>query len=359
MIGSRSGDLAYIVSEQLAIFISCIMQSPITVEAPPPVKRKYVKKEKPDAKEKTKKNKQTKWETDSAFIPDPTKEKPEPDIVEKTYVMNEGQWVEEEQGEKDAAIQALLAEVDKIPQIPSPPRAPTVDLLTCPFHLKPLTRKKPPDEIEKQEVLFCPDVDCPVFLFGNNLEAYLKALHYTAPSFDVVDCWDILQCYCSFTPTLKLSQSQSNPNRLYLSCNNFNKELRCPYFQWFDEPFTNKNAAWQDELRFEFKQLPVPTSREEAKRKEQENRELCRKMAHKDYFSNLKQEMEKKRKNLSETGCTDGWGCGGRARENGGGARENGGGGGPRKDPFIYYSRGVPSKWDPYASTDGGGAVLF
>ena len=142
--------------------------------------------------------------------------------------MKAGQWVEEE---KDEAIQALLTEVDKIPQIGSPPTQPPVDLLTCPFHLKPMTRKKPPDEIEKQEVLFCPEIDCPVFLFASNLDAYLEALHYTPPSQDVIECWDMLHCYCHFTPVLKLSQSEANANRLYLSCNNWCKELKCPYFQ--------------------------------------------------------------------------------------------------------------------------------
>ena len=307
------------------------MQSPTTVEAPP-VKRKYVKKDKPDSKEK--KKKKPKWETDSpALKTDPVKETPEPIVVEKHYAMKEGQWVEEQ--EKNAAIQALLAEVDMIPQIGSPPgpqsrsppRAPlaVVDLLTCPFHLKPLTRKKPPDEIEKQEVLFCPDVDCPVFLFAGNIDAYLQALHYTLPSHDVMECWDILQCFCHFTPVLKLSQSETNPNRLYLSCNNWCKELKCPYFQWYDDPFTNKNAAWQDEMRFEFKHLPVPASREEAKRKAQEHKEACKKMAFQQYFTNLKADMEEKRKNLVKTG--------------GGG----GGGGGGRKSPFVYYTRAVPS----------------
>lgn len=52
---------------------------------------------------------------------DPAKETVEPLVVEKNYVMKEGQWVEEEEKEKDEAIQALLAEVDKIPQIGSPP----------------------------------------------------------------------------------------------------------------------------------------------------------------------------------------------------------------------------------------------
>ena len=306
------------------------MQSPTTVEAPP-VKRKYVKKD--PSKEKTKNKKKPKWETDSpALNTDSLKETPEPMVVEKHYVMKDGQWVEESEQEKDQAIQSLLAEVDMIPQIGSPPgpqknrsppRAPlvVVDLLTCPFHLKPLTRRKPPDEIEKQEVLFCPEVDCPVFLFASNIDAYLQALHYTPPSQDVIECWDILQCFCHFTPILKLSQSEANPNRLYLSCNNWQKELKCPYFQWYDQPFTNKNAAWQDEMRFEFKQLPVPVSREEAKRKAQEHKEACKKMAYQQYFTNLKADMEEKRKNLVKTG----------------------GGGGPRRSPFVYYTRAVPS----------------
>ena len=330
------------------------MQSPTTVEALP-VKRKYTKKDKPDSKEK--KKKKPKWETDSPSVlkTDPAKETPEPIVVEKHYAMKDGQWVEEQEQEKDQAIQSLLAEVDMIPQIGSPPgpqsrsppRAPlvVVDLLTCPFHLKPLTRKKPPDEIEKQEVLFCPDVDCPVFLFASNIDAYLQALHYTLPSHDVMECWDILQCFCHFTPVLKLSQSESNPNRLYLSCNNWNKELKCPYFQWFDLPFSNKNAAWQDEMRFEFKQIPVPTSREEAKRKAQEHKEACKKMAYQQYFTSLKADMEEKRKNLMKPGSGSGGGGGGPredgAREGGGGgARE---GGGRKSSPFVYYTRAVPS----------------
>ena len=331
------------------------MQSPVEAL---PVKRKYVKKDKADSKEK--KKKKPKWETDSpALKTDPVKETPEPIVVEKHYAMKEGQWVEEQEQEKDQAIQALLAEVDMIPQIGSPPgpqsrsppRAPlaVVDLVTCPFHLKPLTRKKPPDEIEKQEVLFCPDIDCPVFLFASNIDAYLQALHYTLPSHDVMECWDILQCFCHCTPVLKLSQSEANPNRLYLSCNNWNKELKCPYFQWFDLPFSHKNAAWQDEMRFEFKHLPVPASREEAKQKEKETREACKKRAFVEYFTNLKAEQEEKRKNLMKT---SGWGApredgargggGGGPREDG--AREDGGGGGgERKSPFVYYTRAVPT----------------
>lgn len=87
------------------------MQSPTTAEAPPPVKRKYTKKK--DKEDKNNKKKKQ-WETDSAFIPDPATERPEPDIIEKSYVMTkEGQWVEEK--EKDEAIEALLNEVNQLP----------------------------------------------------------------------------------------------------------------------------------------------------------------------------------------------------------------------------------------------------
>lgn len=90
--------------------------------------------------------KKPKWETDSPLKTDSLKETPELIVVEKNYVMKDGQWVEEREQEKDQAIQSLLAEVDMIPQIGSPPqprsgsppRAPlaVVDLLTVSFLLE-------------------------------------------------------------------------------------------------------------------------------------------------------------------------------------------------------------------------------
>lgn len=289
---------------------------------------------------------------------DPTKETPAPLIEEKRYVMNNGWWVEEEEQrkEQEEALREFMVEVDKIPQIGSLPQVP-VDLLKCPFHFKPLTRKKPPDEIEKQEVLFCPEVDCSVFQFAGNLEAYLQALHYTPPSIDVTECWDMLQCYCHFTPVLKLSQSQANHNRLYLSCNNFTKALKCPYFQWFDEPFSNKNAAWQDEMRFIFRKLPIPANREEARKKMKENTEACKRMGYHQYFSGVKADIGEKRKKMMERG---------NGSPRGGGPRKDGGGGdGPKQTSILYFTRADSSnEWGvspviSSSSTDGAGTVLF
>ena len=39
-----------------------------------------------------------------------------------------------------------------------------------------------------------------------------------------------LKCHCDYTPRMKLSQSQKNPGRVFLTC--FKKHNPCPYFQW-------------------------------------------------------------------------------------------------------------------------------
>lgn len=257
------------------------------------VKRKYVRKNPSNSKKKVK--------TDADppaldFVPDPTTEKPEPLITDKSYVLDEqGKWVEEEQ---PLSIEALVNDFNEAISDP------LVDLLSCPFHCKPLTRKKPTTEEEgekkKKEVLFCPVLGCPVFLFAENMEPYVRALHYTLPSKDVEECWDILACYCNEAPSLKLSTSRLNPNRLYLVCNNFNKDLKCPYFQWFEEPFSPKTAAWQDEIRFVLSHQPVPENRQEAKEQEKQRKERAKQENLLTYFGSMQTRLKCKREELEE-----------------------------------------------------------
>ena len=317
------------------------------------IKRKYVRKD-PSKK---------KFKTDSALVlnhavkdsalvlpnhaaivaelvPSPATEKPEPTVVEKNYVMNEkGAWVEEEES---SSIDALVHDFNEAIS------EPLMDLMTCPFHLKPLTRKKPPADIEKKEVLFCPTPFCPVFLFADSMEPYLRALHYTFPSKDVEECWDILACYCNQTPTLRLSNSSLNPNRLYMICANFNKDLKCPYFQWFEEPFNHKVAAWQDEIRFLLSHQPVPDNRKDAIAQEKERRERERQENLMVYFGGIQQNLKEKK--MEEGGAYDCGPSGGRDARGGGGG---GGGGGdegfsssgdektpqPKKSPFVYFTK--------------------
>ena len=295
------------------------------------IKRKYVRK---NAGKK-------KLKTDSAvvlphhpaavsdFVPSPTTEKVEPMVLEKSYVLDEeGQWLEEASN-----IDRLVNEFNEAIS------EPLMDLLNCPFHSKPLTRKKTPAEVEKKEVLFCPVMHCPVFLFADSMEPYLRALHYTLPSKDVEECWDILACYCNETPSLKLSTSQLNPNRLYLVCANFNKDLKCPYFQWFEEPFSSKTGAWQDEIRFLLSHQPVPRDRQEAINQEKQRREKQRQDNLLSYFGGIQRNLKEKGDNL-EGGGSGGGGRGGR-----GGGEEGFSSSSssdektpqPKTDPFVYF----------------------
>ena len=80
-------------------------------------------------------------------------------------------------------------------------------------------------------------------------------------------------------------------------------------------------------------------------------------MAFQQYFTNLKADMEERRKNLMKTGSSssgsgpsreDGGGGSGPREDGGGGpredgAREDGGVGGPRREPFVYFTKAVPS----------------
>ena len=62
-------------------------------------------------------------------------------------------------------------------------------------------------------------------------------------------------------------------------------------------------------------------------------------MGYQQYFTNLKADMEEKRKNWMKPGGSGG----------------GGGGGGPRRDPFVYFTKAQPSNWGPAVSTYGGG----
>ena len=247
----------------------------------------------------------------------------------------EGTWVEERSSSIDALVHDFNEAISE----------PLMDLMNCPFHSKPLTQKKPPAQVEKKEVLFCPVVTCPVLLFADNMEPYLRALHYTIPSKDVEECWDILACYCNQTPSLKLSKSQLNPNRLYMVCANFNKDLKCPYFQWFEDPFNSKVAAWQDEIRFVLSHQPVPTTRQEAILQEKQRRERAKQENLLVYFGDIQKSMREKRiESCSGGGGRDNGGRGGGGRDEGFSSSASSGDEKtpqPKKDPFVYFVRGV------------------
>ena len=46
--------------------------------------------------------------------------------------------------------------------------------------------------------------------------------------------WGTFACHCELVPTLKLSQTSRNPNKVFLCCPK-TREARCGYFQWIHQ----------------------------------------------------------------------------------------------------------------------------
>ena len=75
---------------------------------------------------------------------------------------------------------------------------------------------------------------CPVYFgsFENKqkvLEALCNEIH-----FKVLNEWGTFSCHCGLVPILKLSQTPSNKNKVFLGCPK-KIEARCNFFQWIHE----------------------------------------------------------------------------------------------------------------------------
>jgi len=63
---------------------------------------------------------------------------------------------------------------------------------------------------------------------------------YRQPHPDVCDQWNCLLCFCREPVTPQLSQSQDNPNRLFMPCSKKN----CKFFRWADKPLGQSYWKW-------------------------------------------------------------------------------------------------------------------
>ena len=61
------------------------------------------------------------------------------------------------------------------------------------------------------------------------LEALCNEIH-----FKVLSEWGTFSCHCGLVPILKLSQTPSNKNKVFLGCPK-KIEARCNFFQWIHE----------------------------------------------------------------------------------------------------------------------------
>ena len=104
----------------------------------------------------------------------------------------------------------------------------------CPFHpLVPLKILNP-DTVDEPYYYSCND--CPVWCTSNTVATVLPELeNHTHP--EVRAKLEELKCRCDLKPRMKLSQSEKNPDKVYLICGqNPREKERCGYFQWMHGP---------------------------------------------------------------------------------------------------------------------------
>ena len=75
---------------------------------------------------------------------------------------------------------------------------------------------------------------CPVY-FGNadNKQTVLNTICNEIHA-KIQQQWGTFACHCGLVPTLKLSQTSRNPNKVFV-CRPKTREARCGYFQWIHQ----------------------------------------------------------------------------------------------------------------------------
>ena len=92
---------------------------------------------------------------------------------------------------------------------------------------------------------------CPVFFggFEQKLTVLNKLCHEIHPK--IQQTWGAIACFCGLVPKLKLSQTEKNPNKVFLACSKV-REARCNFFQWIHlapKPLKVPKASSPSELK--------------------------------------------------------------------------------------------------------------
>ena len=101
----------------------------------------------------------------------------------------------------------------------------------CPVHDERDMKCLNPDAVSGAFFFKCSLQDCPVFFTESTREAVCHQLQAQVhPSVHARLVHGDLKCHCHFTPRMKLSRTQKNPGRVFLTC--FKRDRPCAYFQW-------------------------------------------------------------------------------------------------------------------------------
>ena len=119
--------------------------------------------------------------------------------------------------------------------------------IPCPFHELTFMEIRYPVDAGKSMYMFCPLPACPVFATAEKSQAVMQEL--TTNTHDDVrrslTSFEPLKCKCDLTPKMRISQTQKNFNRVFLTCGQQDRELQCKYFQWMHTPVKKPERPFQ------------------------------------------------------------------------------------------------------------------
>ena len=130
-----------------------------------------------------------------------------------------------------------------------PPMQEPVEPVTvpCPFHESTLMEIRYPVSADKSMYMFCPLPACPVFTTVDKSQAVMQEL--ITNTNEEVRCrltsFEALQCKCGLIPKMRLSQTERNRNRVFLTCGQPGIDNQCKYFQWMHGPLWKPKRPFQ------------------------------------------------------------------------------------------------------------------
>ena len=145
-----------------------------------------------------------------------------------------------------------------------------VDTYYCPIHEEQEMQCLNPDAVCGALLFKCGVPDCAVFFTSDNYQAVCHQLRQAIhPTVHQRLYHADLKCHCDYTPRMKLSRSDKNYGRVFLTC--FKKNAPCSYFQWVHwkvrEPqgpmdaYVQKPGTWHRPAYVKYQKQPKPYDR--------------------------------------------------------------------------------------------------
>ena len=133
----------------------------------------------------------------------------------------------------------------------------------CPFHPHQFITCVNPQASFGPLRFKCPQEGCPVYLFEDTREVMMEALKKdTHPQVQSRIERGELKCKCGWVPKMKLSRTDKNPNKVFLSCGSLIMHGKpCGYFQWLHGPLWRPREPVQPTLRQWVKDTPPEVQR--------------------------------------------------------------------------------------------------